>query len=192
MYINDYDFDADKKYLIYFRGNFGPATKGHFSLIEKFAHLDNVRFFIHQIGERHGVPYHVNRKIFKIYIQKYSDKIVLEKMGSSLDVLDHVEDIDRVIYLKGAETSEPLTQRDGKVILKRMRERYRPLISKLKRKDNIPLDFLFIDRPEMNKISATKFTEALSRNSKHLRRFVPDHLTDEEFKYVINKLKKYI
>ena len=191
MYINEYPFDPDLKYLIYFRGNFGPPTRGHFSLVEKFIELENVSYFIHQIGERHGVPYKVNRKVFKIYLEKYSDKIILKKMASSLEVLKYIEDVDVVIYLKGAEDAEPLTKHDGKNITKRMIKRYKPLIHKLKKR-GIPLDFLYIDRPQKEKLSATKFTEAISENSNNLRYFVPKHLTDSEFKYVISKLRKYI
>jgi len=31
FFYNEYEFDENKNYLIYFRGNFGPPSKGHFS-----------------------------------------------------------------------------------------------------------------------------------------------------------------
>ena len=68
FFVDDYDFDDNKNYLIYLRGAMSPPTKGHFSLIEKFSHIHNVKYFIHQIGERHGIDYRTNKKILKIYI----------------------------------------------------------------------------------------------------------------------------
>ena len=107
MYYNNYEFDENKNYLIYFRGGFCPPTKGHVSLVEKYIDLPNVKYFLHQIGDekRHGVPYWLNRKIWKIYIHELfpKDKITLKKMGSSLEVLDHIDNIDTVILIKGNE-----------------------------------------------------------------------------------------
>jgi hypothetical protein len=194
-YINDYPIDPNLKYLVYFRGNFGPPTKGHFSLVEHLINYPNVKYFIHQIGRRHGFPYQTNRKIFQIYLNPYKDRIILEKIGPSLDVLNYIDDVDKVILIRGAESEEPLTKRSGKEMFRDLRERYRPLGQSLA-KMKIKLDFLFVDRPLANVLSATKFTEALTlfyKTQKHisqLRRFIPDHVNEDDFHYIIKKLCK--
>jgi hypothetical protein len=187
FFYNDYDFDEDKNYLIYFRGNFGPPSKGHFSLVEKYCHFSNVKILISQIGgERHGVPYWLNRKIWKIYIKEMLPvkRIYLKKLYSSLDVLDYIENVDTVIFLKGNETEDKEEkERD-------LKERYSHLFHKLRRR-NIKLDYLIIDRPLLNVLSTTKFIEnILKRRYENLRFFVPDNLSDESFKYIIKKLKR--
>ena len=50
MNINEYNFEPNLNYLIYYRGGFAPPSKGHFSLVEKYD-LENVHYFVHQIGE---------------------------------------------------------------------------------------------------------------------------------------------
>ena len=185
MYYNNYDFDENKKYLFYFRGNFGPPTKGHFSLVERYIHLPNVKYFIHQIGSenRHGVPYWLNRKIFKIYISELlpKEKITLKRMGASLDVLDYVEDIDVVIFLKGNEEMD----REKEDFLY---NRYSKLRKKLKQR-RIRFDFLIIDRPEINTLSATKFVEALQED-RDCHSFVPQNLSSRAYRYIISRLKE--
>lgn len=191
FYYNDYNFQEDKNYLIFFRGNFGPVTKGHYSLVEKYVHLPNVKYYISQIGSeaRHGVPYPLNRKIWKIYIHKLlpQNKIILKKANGIYDILDEIDNIDVVIYLRGNETEEE----DLKDKEKERLYKYRDLISTLKRK-GIRLDFLIIDRPEKNTLSATKFVEALKNNvsDRRLRRFVPEKLPEYDFQYIIKKLKQ--
>lgn len=202
MNINEYHFKSHLNYLIYYRGGFSPTTRGHFSLVEKFCHLPNVYYFIHQIGERHGLPYKFSRKIFKIYLRLLDyDRITLQRMDTSLEVLDHIEKlkeeknkkIDVVIYLKGAETAEPMTYEEGKVIYRRLGRRFSPLRRALREKD-IKFEFLFIDRPKMEVLSATKFTEAVKdRKPKgYLKSFVPINLPDDDFDYIIRNMKKYV
>lgn len=192
-YINDYPIDPNLNYLVYFRGNFGPPTRGHYSLVDLLIHYPNVQYFIHQIGKRHGFPYATNRKIFKIYLKPHRDKITLERIGPSLEVLNHIDNIDKVILIRGAESEEPLTKTTGKEMFKDMRERYRPLGKELAKKD-IKLDFIFVDRPLANVLSATKFTNALTqycRNPKQisqLRQFIPQHVSEDDFHYIVNKL----
>ena len=196
MNINNYNFDPNLNYLIYYRGGFAPPTKGHWSLIEKYSSLPNVYYFIHQIGERHRLPYHLNRKILKIYLRLIdNDRITLQKMGSSLEVLEYIdyldEKIDVVIYLKGAETENPMTEKEGLVIYNRLKMRFSPLRRALREK-GIQFEFLFIDRPEMGSLSATKFTEAVQNRKKYLRKFVPNDLPEDDFQYIIRKVKRYL
>jgi len=189
FYYDDYEFDPDKKYLIFFRGNFGPPSRGHYSLVEKYIHLENVKYYISQIGSeiRHGVPYSLNRKIWKIYIKKLlpEERIILKRAHSMHDVLDEIEGIDVVIFIRGRE------EEDIKAKEKERLERYNGIFRKL-RKEGVKVDFLIIDRPEKNVLSATKFVEALIRGDSYrkLKFFLPYNLPDEECKYIIRNLKK--
>lgn len=189
LFLDQYDFKDDLNYLIYYRGNFGPPTRGHFSLVESFISYPNVKYFVHQIGKRHGIPYNVNRKIFKMYIrellsQEMQERITLKEMGSSLEVLDHIENIDVVIYIKGQEEEVNEDFRN-------LQERFKFLIKKLKKK-HIPLHFLIIDRPLINTLSATKFVEAISQRSGNLGYFMPQGLSHKSTSYIIHKLKKFV
>jgi len=47
----EYIFDPNKRYLIYYRGNFSPPTKGHFSLVDKYINNYNVKYLVHQIAD---------------------------------------------------------------------------------------------------------------------------------------------
>ena len=190
FYYDDYDFDPDKKYLIFFRGGFTcGATRGHYSLVEKFIHHENVKYYISQIGNesRHGVPYSLNRKIWKIYIRNLlpEDRIILKKAYTFDDVLDEIEGIDVVIFIRGKEED------DIKAKEKERRERYRKIFNRLKRR-GVKVDFLIIDRPEKDVLSATKFVEALIRNDSYekLKFLLPENLPDHECKYIIKNLKK--
>lgn len=187
FYENDYAFDSEKRYLIYFRGCFEPPHKGHFSLIEKFINEPNVEYFLHQMphGKRHGIPYWLKRKIWKIYISELlpKEKIKLKKMGHSLDILEYVDDIDVVILIRG---NEGLNEFDKK----NMRKRYRFLRREL-RKMGKTLDFLLLDRPELNTLSATKFMENIKAR-KSCRAFVPDELSEKSYKYIISQIRKNI
>jgi len=193
----EYIFDPNKRYLIYYRGNFSPPTKGHFSLVDKYINNYNVKYLVHQIADekRHNCPEWLARKIWRIYIHELlpKDRVILKKCGSSLDVLDYVEDIDVVVYLRGNE------KYDIKDKIKNTRERYRKLRHKLRDRD-IQLDYIFLDRPQLNILSATKFVEAInkikhkryldSRDYRKLRPFMPEELSGKGVKYVIGKLCK--
>ena len=189
FYYDNYDFLPDKKYLIFFRGGFCPPTRGHFSLVEKYAHMENVKYYISQIGSeaRHGVPYSLNRKIWKIYIKKLlpKDRIILKKAYSFDDVLDEIEGIDVVIFIRGKE------EEDIKAKEKERRERYENVFRRIRRR-GVKVDFLIIDRPEKHVLSATKFIESLKRGDSFskLKFFLPENLPNEECKYIIRNLKK--
>jgi hypothetical protein len=163
-------------------------------LVQLLCNYPNVRYFIHQIGGRHGFPYHVNKKVFEIYLEPYQDKVVIEKMNSSIRVLDHIDNIDKVIMIRGAESAEPLSQSEGKRMYLDMKKRYSYLGKQL-RKRGVGLDFLFVDRPLAGSLSATKFTEIVQRyhsDKKTVldksRPFVPEHVSYEDYKYIVRKM----
>ena len=89
----NYPFRSDKKYLIYFRGNFSPSHRGHFKTVERFIKIgENIHVMIHQIGseKRHGVPYHLNREIWQTYIDKLlpQNRVYLVRYYCSEDIFD--------------------------------------------------------------------------------------------------------
>lgn len=187
FYYNDFKFDEYKNYLIYYRGNFGMPTAGHFSLVKKYIDLPNVKYFIHQIGseKRHGIPYFLNRRIWKIYISELlpKEKIILRKVESSLEILKYIRDIDEVILIKGNEEINEEKEKD-------LEERYSHLRKSLRRK-KVKFHFLIIDRPLLNQLSATKFTEAI-KNDLPTDYFMPKDLPEKAKEYIVRKLKEYI
>lgn len=186
FFYEDYPFEKGKNYLIYFRGNFGPPTKGHFSVVKAFIDNPNVYYLISQIGSerRHGVPYELSRKIWEEYIEYLlpKERILLKKLDSSLDVLKAIKsfkkynniEIDRVIFIRGIEW-EKYENRDKE---KEMNKLYSRLIKKLKNID-IGLDFCFLSR-NIDVISASKFVEALKE------------VEDSDIEKDILKLKTYL
>jgi hypothetical protein len=192
FYYNDYPFEENKNYLIYYRGAFNPVSKGHFSLLEKYIHYPNVRYLISQIGDtsRHGVPYELSLKIWNIYIREllpeYRDKITIVKTETSKEILSYIQDINTVLFIRGREFDLEDKEEKEKEYL----NQYRSLKRKLRR-HNIKLNFLFIDRPEKNILSSSKFIQALLNNSSRekLSFFLPP-LPESEINYILNKLKK--
>jgi hypothetical protein len=192
FFYNSYDFKPEKNYLIYFRGCFCPPSAGHFSLLEKYIHQPNVKYLVSQMGseKRHGVPYHFNRKIWKIYIKEllseYRDRIYLEKLKSSSDVFNFLDGIDTVIFLRGKEDNNIKAKERERL------ETYGDLIRKLKKR-NVEMDFLTIDRPEAAKLSSTKLIESLRKNRSysHLKYFFPSNLSYDKTMYIVTRLKKY-
>jgi hypothetical protein len=187
FYYDDYDFQKDKNYLIFYRGCFCPPSRGHFSLVERFSYLDNVKIYISQIGSehRHGVPYELNRKIWKIYISKLlpKEKIILKKAYTTADVLTELKDIDVVIFLRGCEDENERKKERQRL------KKYSPLLKELKRR-RVKADFLFIDRPEKDILSATKMVEAIINRDKNLRFYFPENLEEKDFRYILRKLKE--
>lgn len=190
FYYNQYKFRDDKKYLVYFRGNFSIPTCGHYSLLRQYIDLPQVKYFISQIGDerRHGVPYKISRKIWKLYIEELcteeeKERIILQKLDSALDVLNHIEDIDRVIFLRGKEFSdEEKYEKEGQYL-----SNFSHLIKHLKYR-NIGLDFLFIDRNEKDVLSTSKLIERL----KYCRDFRRgnDYYSDGKLIYFFPKLSE--
>lgn len=187
FYYNDYDFQENKNYLIFYRGCFAPPSRGHFSLVERFSSFDNVKIYISQIGSerRHGVPYELNRKIWKIYISKLlpKEKIILKKAYTTGDVLTELKDIDVVVFLRGCEDGHERERERSRL------KKYYPLLREIKKR-RIKSDFLFIDRPEKNILSATKMIEAIKNRDNNLRFYFPKNLEENDFQYIIRKLKE--
>lgn len=196
FYYNNYGFDTSKKYLILYRGNFSPCTRGHFSLLKKYIGLENVTYFISHLGsQRHGIPYHFSEKMWKIYLRELltpeeRKRVILRKMEASTDVLKYVEGYDVVLFVRGREE-------EGKAIKQKEKEReakYKKLTRSLHEK-GIVLDYLILDRLEAN-LSATKFTQALIANRnqpnyKKLLYYLPSRLPMPEVRYIVTKLLSY-
>lgn len=211
FYYDDYIFEKEKNYLVYYRGNFGPPTRGHFSTIQKFIREKGVYYLVSQIGSerRHGVPYKTNRRIFKMYIDNLldnaKDKIILKRMTDSMEVLEAIESfkkrgiiIHKVLFVRGLEwdTSDRRIKEEKEAYMEHL---YRRLIRKLKEKE-ILLDFCFLTR-DIENMSATKFVETLlkvtnrknmsDRNFRNLCKYLPKGLPEEVSRKAISLLLQY-
>ena len=189
-----YKFDPNKQYLIYFRGCFCPGTVGHFNTIADFTYLDNANFFIHQGGseKRHGVPYELSRKIWKIYIQELlpSHKLALVKWTKKRDkeLVEHrfTQEADTVVFLVGNEGYIP---EDHEKYSKEVK--YKSSIKALI-KAGKEVVFLFLNRPKLNTISATKLCQTIMNGGSidQIRFFLPKELSEKGVRYIFRKLKQ--
>ena len=194
FYYGNYNFEEGKRYLVLCRGNFSSPHLGHYSLLEEYIDLPNVKYFISQIGseKRHGVPYYFSRKMWKIYIDEllpqHKDKIILKKFKSTYDVLDYVVNIDTIIFLRGNEDDEFNKKEKEK---ERLRN-YGTLIRRLKKK-GVSFDFLFLPRPLLNTLSTTKFVEGIlaKKSTEELKFFLPKNLSTKTCRYIIHKLRTF-
>jgi len=194
-----YDFDPNKRYVIYFRGCFCCPTGAHFNTINAFTYLPNAKFIIHQGGseKRHGVPYYLNRKIWKIYIKELMprSKTVLLGRGKykSSDIIRHpfVREADTIVFIAGNENYNPSeTEYDD------IHHKYQNSFREFSRKKEVI--FLYLDRPEKNTISATELCKAVIHNRNksnetkynNLRKYFPSNLSNRGFKYIIDKLEQ--
>lgn len=190
-----YEFDPAKRYLIYFRGCFAPPTGAHYNTISDFTHLPNTKFFIHQGGNerRHGVPFELSRKIWRIYIKELmpADRTVLLKRTSDqvFDMVEHeyTQEADVIVFIAGNENYYPPTAENHDRRYK-YREIFNALVSEGKE-----VILLYLDRPEGG-VSATKFVEALKNNNTkdygYFRLYLPEKLSDKGVRYIVKKLKQ--
>lgn len=176
-------FNPSKKYLIYFKGCYCPPHRGHFSTVKRFLDMGtNIYAMIHQMGSsrRHGVPYKINRKIWRTYIDELlpSNRVFLRRFGSTSDIysLPIINDIDTIVYIRGNENYE-----ESKVE-KVMIRKFRPIMNDL---ENIGINmvFYYLNRPLADKLSATKFTKALIKTKRRCKKH------GDECKY--NKIKYF-
>ena len=192
FYYGDYKFDDTKKYLVLCRGNFSGCHDGHYSLLEAYIHLPNVKYFISQIGSerRHGIPYYFSKKMWKIYINEllpeHKDKIILKKFQSTYDVLDYVDSVDHVLFLRGDEDDEKKSKEKERL------RNYGTLIRRLKKK-GVSFDFLFLPRPLLNTLSTTKFVEGIlaKKTTEELKFFLPKNLSTKTARKIIRKLRTF-
>ena len=198
----NYKFNPNKKYLIYYRGCFCPPHKGHFNTIADFTHLPNANFFVHQGGRerRHGVPYELSRKIWKIYIKELlpSDKFILMGRGRDQikDMYRHkfTMESDIIVFIAGNENYDP-NEKEYEDI----NEKYRDIFRELRRK-NKEIVFLYLNRPKQGSLSATELSKAVLANknlSRHdpekynkLKQYFPENLSDKGIKYIVRKLEE--
>ena len=192
FYYDNYNFEEGKNYLVLCRGCFCPPTKGHLSLVEAFIDRPNVKYFISQIGseKRHGVPYYFSRKMWEIYINEllpeHKNKIILKKFKSTYDVLDYVDNVDVLIFLRGNEDDEKKSKEKERI------RNYGTLIKRLKRK-GVSFDFLFLPRPLLNTLSTTKFVEGIlaKKSTEELKFFLPKNLSTKTARKIIRKLRTF-
>nr|QBK91482.1 MAG: hypothetical protein LCPAC302_01020 [Pithovirus LCPAC302] len=197
-----YQFDSNKKYLMYYKGGFSPVTRGHFKTVKHFTNIgSNVHVMIHQIGseKRHGVPEYINREIWETYIDELlpKDRIYLVQYDTLEDILyiPNLDQFDQVVYIRGNEDFNiSRTEKSNK-------KRFKYVINGLNRR-GIGMDFYYINRPEIGVLSATKFVKYLIKTKKCKRFyckckykkckfFFPKDLNKDTAMDIINKLQSY-
>ncbi len=197
-----YPFRKDKTYLIYYRGCFCPPHRGHFNTVKEFTDIgSNVHVMVHQIGSssRHGVARSLNRKIWKTYIEELLpvERTHLVKYRGKEDILDLeiLNKVDTVIYVRGNEGQDiDMTQKWDL-------QNYASFMKKLSRR-GISMDFVYLDRPLVEVLSATVLTKTLiqirkkCRNKKcecrykQLRRFFPRGLRRQTILSLVAELEE--
>ena len=186
-----YQFNPRKKYLIYYRGCFGPPHRGHFNTIADFTYLQNAKFFIHQGGNsrRHGVPYDLSRKIWKIYIKELlpEDKFVLMGRGyhEEISMEDHhfVKESDTIVFIAGNENYNQREKEQEDLNIK-----YKEIFDKLLRRRK-EIVFLYLDRPQQSTLSATQLCKAVKRGDS-VDNYFPEGLSNKGIRYIVKKLKE--
>lgn len=185
-----YKFRKDKNYIIYYRGSFLPVTKGHMSVIEEYIKYPNVKIFVSYIGDskRHGVPHNFGKVMWKIYLSHFpKSKVIIKSFSSQLDILNFLENVYTVVYVRGNEKYD--TKKKRKVFERKIIEKYDKLLNELEKR-NINMDFIMMSRPLAKKLSATKFIEALN-NNQSIRPFVPSYLSSKTISYLKSELQKF-
>jgi hypothetical protein len=169
--------------------------------------LPNVKYIIHQIGsqERHGVPYHLNRKIWELFIEELlpGNDVSLIKYRSSDDLHHHpfVRDADVVVIIRGNEYSN--IKKEEQTFL----QRYQPTIDHFNHR-GIKLYYNFLDRPDAKKLCATAMIselkryqgkyrnchcrECVKRISHRMRKFLPSKLSSRTVRYIVHNLLKHV
>ena len=197
-----YPFDKNKKYLIYFKGGFCPAHRGHFGVVKMFTGLgNNISVMIHQIGSkrRHGVPYKLNKEIWRTYINELlpHNRVYLTRYDSFDDIYDLniINNIDRIIYIRGNEGHDiKETENNNKY-------RFKYDVKRLANM-GIGIDFYYLNRPNADSLSATKFISKLISTKRCKRRncncrydklkfFFPENLTKGTILRLVYKLQRY-
>lgn len=194
-----YKFKKGLKYLIYFRGGFCPPHRGHFETIEQFLKIGpNIRAIIDQVGnpKRHGVPYYLNRKIWKIYISELLDKsrVSLQSYSSMKEIIKHpfYNKSDIIIYIRGIESNNN-SSIQNKIIKKTLNTLYKICY------DNKLMFYYYLERPRINILSASIFVNDIIKYKKmkfsekyhKLKFYLPNNLSYKSGKFIIKNLEKY-
>lgn len=190
-----YHFDSGKKYVIFFRGCFCPPGRGHFSLLDKYIHQPNVTFVISQMAKekRHGVPAELSQKIWRLYIDRLvpadaRHRVVLTPSGNRHKLRPYLDARTTLVYLRGNEKDmgrKTHTHYERHIVKKHAH------FLRMLRELGVPCDYIFLDRPEVDKLSATKFVQAIKAGAptKALAYFMPRNLPKEDMKYIVRKLR---
>ena len=159
-------YDPAKTYLVYFGGCFSPAHRGHFNQIQDALQYPNVHVMVHQIGDvrRHGVPYGLSSLVMKTYARELLGnaraRLTIKRRRSLAQVLEQVQKLkpDVLVVIRGAEKEKLNIAGAESTVLRRMR----PLLTSLPR-ENCDCAFVYSERPLVETLSATRFTEALQK-----------------------------
>jgi len=175
-FVNDYQINPKKKYLIVYFGNFSPPHKGHYSLIERFAKYDNVKIVVYVIGDetRHGIPKSVSMDIWKIYSSLLQNNTEIKEFIGFNDMLNY-KHIDVVLLVRGRESGD-------NVMIQKFKTYQETIIKKFRKRGTV-FHFLLIDR--ISHISSTQLCSDLD----NINFYLPNNLSTDQKKEIYNKLK---
>lgn len=195
-----YPFDSNKRYLIYYKGCFCPPHRGHFNTVKQFTDIgNNIHVMVHQIGSerRHGVPYYLNREVWRTYIDRLLpvDRVHLVKYNYCDELLDLpiLNHIDTVVFIRGNEGYD--TSYSNKIVHK-----FSYIINKLNSR-GINMDFYYLERPLVDTLCATQFVKTLVKTKKkcchegdickynRLKYYYPDDLDKNDMVNITRKLQ---
>lgn len=206
-----YHFNPNLKYCIYFKGCCCPPHKGHIKSIKDVVKkFPGCKLIVNQIGSanRHGTPTEFNSELLQKYlgicIKDTKYKYMLK--ASSKEVYKHryVIDSDILIIIRGDEIKTNTINKKYLVeIINKDREK--SLQKHIKFLNNHKVKVVwYISKRNVNKISATKFMEILNiyknkilngeqtqKDLYKVMKFIPDELNYNEKKKIINQLIKY-
>lgn len=193
----DYNFDPNKRYVVYYPGCFGPPHRGHFNTAKRFLDAgENISVIIHQKGlkSRHNVPYEINKKIWEIYIDELLPRervVLIRNNGRRGNVLDHplLKRADVVLMVCNNESGGGVNQQFNNHLC----QIFGNMIRRLRRIKIEPVIFVG-ERPTVKTLSATKFVETIigykeGRISRdRLSYFLPDGLPSTRGDEIISRL----
>lgn len=186
-------FNRNTNYVVYFNGCFAPPHLGHFSAIYNIIKNNtNVKVIISQIGERHGVPYEINKKIWSIYIKNLlpKNRVLHCKQTSLKNFVNHefLIGCNKIVILRANEDYN-MQQFENFV-----NSKYSDTCDRFKQK-NISVDF-YVQERSRDTLSATIFVKNLidyrdgKINKADLLKFLPKGLLRTTYDRIISTLIK--
>ena len=204
VYWNDeeYPFDPEKRYLVFYGGNFSPVTQGHFSVVQKFVALPNVLVYISHIGSerRHGIPLDLSMDMWKAYLalltpEQQARVILRQRQSGTGGIEAHLQGVNVVIYVRGNETKSlqaaktPANQHMFGRQEQRIIQKHASLRNMCTARQ-IQLDFIFNTRT--SGISATDFTMSVKQRKpfEHVKQYMPLALPEDVAKSLIDRMSQ--
>lgn len=186
----EFKWDPNKNYLLYFRGCCCPPQKGHLNAItELLQNRTNMKIIIDQIADRgrHGVPRSLSVSIWKKFIKHCLPKnSTLLQNGHFFDsnYVPYVQDRDVIVFIRGDEGKSHFK------VERKFKKKKQKVINQLKKLNK---EIIYYSGKRKNGLSATDFIRSLKKNHDFdtlKSKFLPDQLNDRSAHKIIDRLQK--